>query len=239
MSLSLIIPVHNEENQIKTTLNRLIKFHKTFKDLEIIFINDFSTDDTKKIIKKIQKKRKFLKYFENKKKGLGSAIQTGITNSRKKFVCIFMADMSDDLKDVKKYYLKINNNKLDAVLGTRFSSKSKVSNYPLFKLVLNRIFNTFVKLLFFTNYNDFTNAFKIYKKKTLLKLLRIVSENFNVFLEIPLKIIIRNYKYDIIPINWRNRKIGRSKFKIKELSSMYLFTMFYCLLEKILLNKKK
>ena len=48
MSLSLIIPVHNEENQIKTTLNRLIKFHKTFKDLEIIFINDFSTDDTKK-----------------------------------------------------------------------------------------------------------------------------------------------------------------------------------------------
>tara|TARA_B100001123_G_C15302796_1_gene1021642 strand:- start:68 stop:787 length:720 start_codon:yes stop_codon:yes gene_type:complete len=239
MSLSLIIPVHNEENQIKTTLNRLIKFHKTFKDLEIIFINDFSTDDTKKIIKKIQKKRKFLKYFENKKKGLGSAIQTGITNSRKKFVCIFMADMSDDLKDVKKYYLKINNNKLDAVLGTRFSSKSKVSNYPLFKLVLNRIFNTFVKLLFFTNYNDFTNAFKIYKKKTLLKLLPIVSENFNVFLEIPLKIIIRNYKYDIIPINWRNRKIGRSKFKIKELSSMYLFTMFYCLLEKILLNKKK
>ena len=169
MSLSLIIPVHNEENQIKTTLNRLIKFHKTFKDLEIIFINDFSTDDTKKIIKKIQKKRKFLKYFENKKKGLGSAIQTGITNSRKKFVCIFMADMSDDLKDVKKYYLKINNNKLDAVLGTRFSSKSKVSNYPLFKLVLNRIFNTFVKLLFFTNYNDFTNAFKIYKKKNITK----------------------------------------------------------------------
>ena len=90
-----------------------------------------------------------------------------------------------------------------------------------------------------SDYNDFTNAFKIYKKSTLLKILPIVSENFNVFLELPLKIIIRKYNYKIIPINWKNRKKGKSKFKINELGSMYLFTMFYCLLEKILLNKKR
>ena len=53
------------------------------------------------------------------------------------------------------------------------------------------------------------------------------------------KIIIRKYNYKIIPISWKNRKKGKSKFKINELSSMYLFTMFYCLLEKILLSKKK
>ena len=41
------------------------------------------------------------------------------------------------------------------------------------------------------------------------------------------------------PINWKNRSRGKSKFKIKELSSMYLFTLFYCLLEKILLKHKK
>ena len=90
-----------------------------------------------------------------------------------------------------------------------------------------------------SDYNDFTNAFKIYKKSTLLKILPIVSENFNVFLELPLKIIIRKYNYTIVPINWKNRKKGKSKFKIKELGSMYLFTLFYCLLEKILLNKKR
>ena len=54
---------------------------------------------------------------------------------------------------------------------------------------------------------------------------------------IPLKIISRKYKYKIIPINYYNRTIGVSKFKIKELGSMYLFTLLYCLLERILLKK--
>ena len=49
-----------------------------------------------------------------------------------------MSDMSDDLNDVKKYYNTIKNKNLDAVFGTRFSKQSKVSNYPIFKLILNR-----------------------------------------------------------------------------------------------------
>ena len=77
----------------------------------------------------------------------------------------------------------------------------------------------------------------MYNRTTLKKLLPIVSENFNVFLEIPLKIISRKYSYKTIPINYYNRMIGVSKFEIKELGSMYLFTLLYCLLEKILLKK--
>ena len=64
----------------------------------------------------------------------------------------------------------------------------------------------------------------------------LVSENFNIFLEIPLKIITRKKKYRIIPINWKNRKKGNTKFKIKELSSKYLFTFIYCWIEKILIK---
>jgi len=143
------------------------------------------------------------------------------------------------LGDLKKYYKLISTGNLDAILGTRFSNMSKIKNYPKVKLILNRIFNNFVRLILWSKYNDFTNAFKIYKRKTLLKLLPFVSENFNIFLELPLKIIIRKYKYSIMPINWKNRSRGKSKFKIKELSSMYLFTLSYCLLEKILLKKKK
>ena len=55
----------------------------------------------------------------------------------------------------------------------------------------------------------------------------------------PLKIISRKYKYKVIPINWTGRKIGESKFKIKELGSKYLFTLIYCFIERNLLNKKK
>ena len=58
------------------------------------------------------------------------------------------------------------------------------------------------------------------------------------FLELPLKTIIRGYKYKIIPISYYNRTVGEAKFKIQELGSKYLFTLLYCFLEKILLNTK-
>ena len=237
MSLSIIIPAYNEEDQIKNTLKKLVEFKKIINDLDIIIIDDQSTDKTYYIVKKFAKRKKFIKIYSNPKKGLGSAIETGIRKSKSKYLSIFMSDMSDSLKDLKKYYKLIQKNNVDAVFGTRFSKKSKIINYPIFKLLLNRLANNFIKIIFFSNYNDFTNAFKIYKRKTLLKLFPIVSENFNVFLELPLKIIIRRYSYSIVPINWNGRKYGTSKFKIKEIGSMYIFTLLYCFLEKLLLNK--
>ena len=239
MSLSIVIPVRNEENQIVYTIKKISKLKFFIKEIEIIFVDDFSTDKTFNLIKKYRRNEKFFKLVKNKKKGLGQAIQEGIKKSKFKYVCIFMCDMSDDLNDLKKYYNLAEKHNLDAVLGSRFLNNSKVKNYPKFKMILNRIANNLIKIIFLINYNDFTNAFKIYKRKTLLKLFPIVSESFNVFLELPLKIINRNYTYKIIPINWNGRVKGKSKFKIRETSSMYMFTLIYCLIEKMLLNKTK
>ena len=238
MSLSIVIPVYNEDKQLHITIKKINKISKRIKDYEIVFIDDFSTDNTKQIIKKSIRSNKKIKYYKNIKKGLGSAIGLGINKSTKKFVCIFMCDNSDDLSDLMEYYKIINKNNLDAVLGSRFLKNSRITNYPILKMVLNRIFNYIVKIIFLSNYNDFTNAFKIYKKKTLKELMPLVSDHFNVFLELPLKIIIRKYKYKIIPISWKGRKIGVSKFKISELGSMYIFTLLYCFIEKILLKKR-
>ena len=168
-----------------------------------------------------------------------TTIEEGIKRSNFNYVAVFMADSSDSINDLNRYYKIISTKKYDAILGSRFIKDSKIKDYPFFKYFLNRIFNNIVKLIFFSDYNDFTNAFKIYKKSVLRELLPIVSENFNVFLEIPLKIISRKYTYKIIPISWQNRRVGKSNFKIKELSSMYIFTLIYCVIEKILLNKKK
>ena len=76
------------------------------------------------------------------------------------------------------------------------------------------------------------------KKDALIKSMPLISESFNIFLEIPLKIISRKMNYEIIPISWKNRKEGKAKFNIKELRSKYLFTLIYCFLEKTLLKKK-
>jgi len=239
MSLSIIIPVYNESSQIPITIKKLSVLKNELNDFEIIFIDNLSSDDTLKKLKFYTKKKSYFKIYKSKKRGLGSAISTGIIKSKKKYICIFMSDMSDDIKDLVKYFKIISKNKLDAVFGSRFLSQSKVRNYPTHKLILNRFINNIIKLIFLSDYNDFTNAFKIYRRSTLNKLFPLVSENFNIFLEIPLKIITRNFTYKIIPINWTGRKKGTSKFRIKELGSMYLFTLLYCLFEKILLRKNE
>jgi dolichol-phosphate mannosyltransferase len=148
-----------------------------------------------------------------------------------------MCDESDSIFDLKKYYNIITNKNCDAVFGSRFYKESVVKNYPIKKLILNRIFNFFVSILFLNKFNDYTNAFKIYKTSSLKNLKPIVSESFNVFLEIPLKILSRKMRYETTPISWMGRETGVSKFKIKELQSKYLFTLLYCLLEKILIRK--
>ena len=236
MKVSIIIPVRNEVLAIEKIINQL-ENNLGSLTYEIIFINDFSEDNTANEINKKIKNKTHIKIYENQKKGLGGAIFEGINKSTGEAVCIMMSDLSDSIDDLKKYYDIIKNEKVDAVFGSRFIDGSKITDYPKKKLILNRIFNLFTKLLFISDYNDFTNAFKIYKKTALLNTFPLVSESFNIFLELPLKIISRKMKYKIIPISWNNRKEGTSKFDIKELRSKYLFTLFYCLLEKLLLKK--
>ena len=236
MKLSIVIPIKNEELLIKKIVDRL---HSELKSLsyEIIFINDFSTDNTAKVTEEIINNKPQMYVYNNKRKGLGGAVNEGINKANGEAVCIMMSDLSDSIDDLKKYYSIVKDESVDAVFGSRFIQGSKIIDYPKKKLILNRIFNLITKFLFISDYNDFTNAFKIYKKNALLKTFPLVSESFNIFLELPLKSISRKMKYKIIPISWINRKEGVSKFDIKELRAKYLFTLTYCWLEKLLLKK--
>ena len=177
--------------------------------------------------------------LNNKRRGLGGAINLGLKEAQGNYVAIMMADRSDDIEDLINYYNLISSENYDAILGSRFLKNSKVFEYPYQKLILNRLFNYFVSLVFWNSYNDYTNAFKIYKRQVLHEISPLISESFNIFLEIPLKVISRKYNYKVIPINWIGRKKGVSKFKIKELGAKYLFTLIYCFIEKNLLNIKK
>tara|TARA_B100001250_G_scaffold155044_1_gene133206 strand:- start:2212 stop:2919 length:708 start_codon:yes stop_codon:yes gene_type:complete len=222
--LTIIIPFRNEENNLLNTVKKIRGKINSFKS-EIILINDYSNDNSFNEALKISKEDSNVIILNNEKKGLGGAIQLGIDNSNGDFVTIMMADACDDINDLTNYYNIISNENIDAVFGTRFSKDSKLENYPKGKLVLNRIFNYIVKLLFLSDYNDFTNAFKIYKKSTLKNLQPITSESFNIFLELPLKIIIGKYKYKIISINWIGRSIGKSKFIVNKLLLKYFITL--------------
>ena len=233
--LSILIPLRDEYENLDQ-IERYFTKELNNIEHEIILINDYSSDNTLSKIKEISQRNNNFVYLDNKKKGLGGAISYGIERSRGHYICIMMADFSDSTDDLKKYYKLIKDEKVDAVFGSRFLVGSNITNYPFKKYILNRIFNFFVSVIFFNSFNDYTNAFKIYRTTSIKKLKPIVSENFNVFLEIPLKVISRKMNYETTSISWTGREKGISKFKIKELQSKYLFTLLYCLLEKILIK---
>ena len=142
-----------------------------------------------------------------------------------------MADGSDDPLDIVSYYKKLQEG-YNCVFGSRFIRGSKLVDYPIPKLILNRLGNYFIKLLLGVKHNDISNAFKCYTKEVIAGVQPLFSSHFNLTVELPLKAIIRGYSFATVPIRWTNRTEGMSKFRIKEMGSRYLFIIFYVFLEK-------
>ena len=120
----------------------------------------------------------------------------------------------------------------DCVFGSRFIQGGSVVDYPRHKLLLNRMANAFIKLLFGLKFNDITNAFKCYRREVIAGIQPLIAPHFNLTVEMPLKALVRGYSYAVVPITWTNRAAGVSKLKIKEMGSRYLFIVLYLWLEK-------
>ena len=233
MKFSIIIPAHNEEGCIKSTISKLTKvLNKTDYNYEIVVVVDHCTDSTKEILNAISATDKHIMVVENKQTpGFGMAVRTGLDAYTGDAVAIFMADASDSPEDLILYFAKIANG-AECVFGSRFIKDGKVVDYPLHKLILNRIVNTMIRVLFQHGLNDTTNAFKCYRREVIDGCRPFLAPHFNLTVEIPLKAVIRGYKYEIMPISWHNRVTGVSKLKLKEMGSRYFFIILYCLLEK-------
>ena len=235
MKLSVIIPAKNEEGNLEKTIkdvnNILLKNNIQH---EIIVINDHSNDSTLEKLNFLKKNIQEIKIINNTgKPGYGLTVRLGLESYSGDIIAIMMADGSDSPKDLLAFYFKSLKNHV-CVFGTRFSDGGSTQDYPKLKYILNRIFNNLVRLIFQIRYNDITNAFKVYTKEAIEGSKPFLSNHFNLTLELPLKIIIRGFNYEVIPNSWRNRKTGISKMKIKEMGSRYLFILFYCLIEKLL-----
>ena len=233
---SIIIPAHNEEGCISKTIHTIVAqfVMQGIEDYEILIINDNSTDNTKKILKGLVVQFPEVRYLNNNPPhGFGFAVRKGLENYKGEAVAIVMADLSDSPEDILKYYHKIKEG-AECVFGSRFCKDSQVVNYPKIKLMVNRIANIFIKILFRLDYNDITNAFKCYRREVINGIKPILSHHFNLTVELPLKAIVRGYSYEIVPISWTNRETGESKLILKEMGSRYLFIVLYVWLERLL-----
>jgi dolichol-phosphate mannosyltransferase len=233
--LSVVIPARNEEGCISSTVEHLhVELRVRGVPHEIVVVDDGSTDNTWPLLLELQKRIPTLKPVQNQgPNGFGRAIICGLDAMQGDAVVIMMADESDDCRDVVRYWVELNKG-FDCVFGSRFIEGGGVIDYPRHKLLLNRLANLFLRILFRIRLNDTTNAFKAYRKEVIDGCRPLISPHFNLTVEIPLKAIVRGYTWTVIPIIWRNRRAGTSKLKIKEMGSRYLFVCLYVWLEKCL-----
>jgi dolichol-phosphate mannosyltransferase len=233
--VSLVIPAHNEEGCIEQTIHSISQLLEAQKiAYEILVVNDNSRDRTEAILQQLSEENSKVRYINNYyPNGFGFAVRCGLENFRGDAVAIVMADCSDAPEDIVHYYYKLQEG-YDCVFGSRFIKGGKVIDYPTHKLMVNRLANLFIQILFGLKFNDTTNAFKAYRREVIDGVAPLLSHHFNLTVEIPLKAIARGYSYTTVPITWRNRTTGVSKLKLKEMGSRYLFIVLYVLLEKML-----
>lgn len=234
MKLSVVIPAHNESEVIGKTVRELTAALSAAEiSHEIVVVNDNSSDRTEKLLKQLVREFASVRYVNNcPPHGFGHAVRKGLSEFSGDAVAIYMADGSDTPQDLIRFFLVMCETGTDCVFGTRFSKHSKVVGYPTFKFVLNRLANNLIRVLFGLRYNDVTNAFKLYRKNVIEGLHPLLAYHFNLTVELPLKAIVRGYRYEVVPNDWFERRTGISKLQIKEMGSRYLFIILYCWIEK-------
>ena len=231
--LSIVIPARDEEGCIASMVENLHgELQRNGVPHEIIVVDDGSTDQTWPILQEVAVRIPNLVPSQNTgRHGFGRAIIWGLERMKGDAVVVMMGDESDSSSDTVRYWQKLNEG-FDCVFGSRFMRGGKVIEYPRFKLLLNRMANYFLKMLFGFRLNDTTNAFKAYRKEVIDGCRPLIAPHFNLTVELPLKAIVRGYSWTMIPITWRNRRTGTPKLKLKEMGSRYLFICLYVWLEK-------
>jgi dolichol-phosphate mannosyltransferase len=232
VNLSVVIPAHNEAQVVEPTLRGLIEhLGPEGIEYEIVVVDDASTDGTGDVVRRVAQDDPRIRVVRNDgPNGFGFAVRKGLDEFLGDAVVIVMADGSDDPRDVVLYY-RVLEAGYDCAFGSRFMPGAQVHDYPKLKLLMNRIVNTGIRMLFRHGYNDTTNAFKAYRGEVIENLRPLLSHHFNLTVELPLKAITRGFSYAIVPTSWTNRTAGTSKLQLNEMGSRYLFIVLYVFLE--------
>jgi len=232
MKLSVVIPAHNEEGTVGETVTDLIgRLSHEGIEHEVIVVDDSSSDGTAAVVESIVGEYPQVRCLASPyRNGFGFAVRAGLEAFEGDAVAIVMADGSDSPEDLVSYHRLLEEG-YECAFGSRFVHGSTVIDYPRSKLIMNRIVNFGIRLLFRHGYNDTTNAFKAYRREVIENVQPFLSHHFNLTVELPLKAVVRGYSYGIVPISWTNRKAGTSKLSLNEMGSRYLFIVLYVFLE--------
>lgn len=203
VSLSVLVPVYNEEKTVKIILQRLLKQREV---KEVIVINDGSTDRTEQQIKKLKHKK--IRYFIKENGGKGSAIRLGLEQAQFDYVLIQDADLEYDPDDIPALLEPINKGKNNIVYGSRFLGPHL--NLLFWHRVGNSFLNLMVNVLYNTTLSDMETCYKVIPTQ-LLRNLDLRANAFDIEPEITCKLLRSGHKVYEVPISYVGRDFTEGK----------------------------
>jgi len=229
ISISVVIPVYNEEKTIKKVLNEIPKD----PSIEIIVVDDCSTDNSLLEIKKVQNEKKNIRIICNKKnKGYGGALLTGIQRARGKILITMDADGQHRASDIYSLIEPIINKEADITIGSRYLGSY---HYTLpFSTRLGEAFlEVIIKLIFGQKVKNNQGGFRAFHRRTFNIFKNIKFKGYAFTTELILVASLNGYRIKECPIKLLDRKYGTSYIKLYKLLSSILFCIILYFLKKI------
>lgn len=231
MTVSFIIPLHNEEKNCRPGINRIVNFAKQNNlKYEIIPVDDRSTDETAKVLKEISDKNRNVKPIFRKDDGqekgntMGKALVLGSKKAKGQFVIWTMGDLADSTKTYKDIIDKLNEG-FDLVFGSRYMPGGSRGNLDFLKAYLSSSGTRLARILFRIPVHDITNAFRGFKKNIFSKI-KLEETGFSISPEFAIKAHLAGFRLGEVPTTYTNRVAGISNFKLFKMTKSYLLLYF-------------
>ena len=206
--ISIIIPCFNEYGTVNEIINKILE-NKKF-ELEIIIVDDFSTDGSREILKELSHEKIQNLVLNDKNYGKGYSIRQGIKKATGDLILIQDADLEYDPEDYEKLFNPIIDNKADVVFGSRFVG-SEEKNVLYFWHSVGNYFLTLLSNIF-TNLNlsDMECCYKVFRSE-IIKSIDLKEDRFGFEPEVTAKIAKRNLRIFEVGIKYYGRRYSEGK----------------------------
>jgi len=204
LEISIIIPAYNEEQRLKSTLEKVVAYLEEYNpNYEIIVVDDGSKDKTFELASAFHPKVRAIKQPRNM--GKGAAVRTGMMAANGKLLLFSDADLSTPIYEINKIVEHIDCG-FDVVIGSRAIDNDMIKvHQPFYREFMGKTFNKFVQLFAIKGIKDTQCGFKGFRSQVAKDIFsKTKIDGFGFDVEVLYLAHKNNYKIVEVPVEWYN-----------------------------------